>query len=153
MAETDRPTERGGFWTTIPGVLTALATLVTAVFGAYVGLNQLKKDDGPPQVAPAPAPAPPSGDTYIVVDPSALQAVAESDLASADPVDACANGDRQACVVVLDTLSGECGGANWEACDALFELAPEGSEYEVYGRTCGGVDEGENASACALEYG
>lgn len=37
----DSPSKRGSFWKTAPGVLTALATLLTAIVGLIAGLNQL----------------------------------------------------------------------------------------------------------------
>jgi hypothetical protein len=37
--------ESPSFWVTVPGLITALATLLTAVVGAYVVLRQLDSDD------------------------------------------------------------------------------------------------------------
>lgn len=159
MSNTDTPTERGGFWSSIPGVLTALATLVTAVGAAYLGYLQLNKDDSSSaapvvQPAPTPAPAAPTGDTIIVVeDPNALREVAEEDPTSADPVEACAQGVQAACIQVFDMLADDCELGIMRACDLLWEVTPVGSDYEEYGGTCGYRNDGEYAGECEAVYG
>jgi hypothetical protein len=52
--------KKGTFWTTSPGVVTALAALVTALVGAYVALWPDSPDSGVPGTAPAEAGAGPS---------------------------------------------------------------------------------------------
>lgn len=37
----DSPSKRGGFWKTVPGILTAFATMITAIVGLIVSLNQM----------------------------------------------------------------------------------------------------------------
>ena len=54
---------QGGFWTSIPGVLTGLAALVTSVTGAAIFLSGTSNGPDPvpaPQPAPAPSPGPAS---------------------------------------------------------------------------------------------
>lgn len=51
---------KGTFWTTSPGVVTALAALLTALVGAYVALWPDSPDPGVPGTAPAEAGAGPS---------------------------------------------------------------------------------------------
>lgn len=156
MNKTDNPTERGGFWSSMPGVLTALATLVTAVFGGYLGYQQLNKDSTTPSpapvAAPAPAPAPPAN-VYVTLDAAGLSAVAEEDPGSADPVEGCAEGNEDDCMEVLNMLTEGCESGDMEACDLLYEVTPAGSDYEEYGGTCGYRDDGENAGDCEVVYG
>jgi hypothetical protein len=55
---------QGGFWTTIPGVLTGLAALITSVTGAAIFLNGTAKSPDPvpaPQPAPSPGPGSEAG--------------------------------------------------------------------------------------------
>jgi len=47
----------GGFWTTLPGLLTGAAALITAVTGAAIFLRE-SDPDPPPAPAPEPAPMP-----------------------------------------------------------------------------------------------
>lgn len=54
---------QGGFWTSIPGVLTGLAALITSVTGAAIFLSGTSKGPEPipaPHPAPAPSPGPAS---------------------------------------------------------------------------------------------
>ncbi|MDP8929854.1 MAG: hypothetical protein M3O70_15105 [Actinomycetota bacterium] len=47
----EREAQGGGFWTTLPGILTASAALITALTGLLLGLGQLgffENDDGSP---------------------------------------------------------------------------------------------------------
>lgn len=39
----------------------------------------------------------------------------------------------------LDALYDACGDRIFDACDDLYSFAPRGSDYETFGRTCGGI--------------
>jgi hypothetical protein len=135
-----------GFLTTIPGVLTAAAALVTAAGGAYAARHSGAGSD-PPHAQPpaavinltlsAQAPAPRGGET--VASTQALQAVPVRD--AQDPaeqlVQNCAAGDDTACARVVEGLVQECQDGSGLSCDVLYELSDEGSDYETYGGTCG----------------
>lgn len=130
-----------GFMTTIPGILTAFAAVVTAAGGIYLGMHT--GGGGPVTVSmnlPSASSAPPS--PVQTVDPHSLRSTSADDLASTDPVqpllDECAAGDDAACAELLDTLSQECADGALLSCDVLYELSPAGSTYEAYGATCGG---------------
>ncbi len=146
MTQTNTTIQRGGFWSSMPGILTAIATLVTAVVGGFLGYQQLKKDSA------SPAPSPPPS-VHLTVDMAALPAVAASQPAIADPVDGCANGNEADCLTVLDMLTEGCGTGNMQACDLLYEVTPVGSDQEEFAATCGYRDDGENAGECQLVYG
>lgn len=49
----------------------------------------------------------------------------------------------------LDDLYDECDGGDDNACDDLYLQSPLGSEYEEFGRSCGGVDPGSIGGLCA----
>ena len=49
---------QGGFWTSLPGLLTGLAALITATTGAAIFLRDSNGADPAPAPAPAPAPLP-----------------------------------------------------------------------------------------------
>ncbi len=164
MADGEQPPERRGFghfWTTLPGVLTAIAGLVTAGVSAYLALK------GPPDPKPTP-----NGDVHYhlnisgqgteapVVGASNLDAeelpAVESQLAevSADQAlqtqaDACAAGDQSACEGLLNELANECEEGYGLSCDWLYKLSEVGSPYEAYGATCGGRVDAVNAGSCA----
>jgi hypothetical protein len=55
-----------------------------------------------------------------------------------DVTDAYAYGDS----VILDAGYVQCNDGNMSSCDTLFQLAPAGSQYEQFGRTCGGRTDG-----------
>ncbi len=52
--------ERGSFWTSLPGVLTALAALITAIGGTYALIHKPASDAVPPPSVDAVSPAPAS---------------------------------------------------------------------------------------------
>ena len=41
--------------------------------------------------------------------------------------------------VFLDELWDSCADTVWADCDTLYQQSPEGSEYELFGATCGGL--------------
>jgi len=133
-----------GFMTTMPGILTAIAAVVTAAGSIYLGAHQ-----GSPSAAAAPAGSnltssvssstPPS--PVPSVDPQSLRLSADNlgevDLAQS-LIEQCGAGDDIACITILDTLSRECSDGVGLSCDVLYEISPSGSAYEAYGATCGG---------------
>jgi hypothetical protein len=136
---------RGGFLrflTTIPGILTAVAAVVTAAGGIYLGSHQAGSSPVPVNLYMASGGAPAS---VASVDQQSLRlANAQADtsnLASSDPITAlisqCAAGDDGACASILDTLTQECADGTGLSCDLLYELSPAGSDYEAYGASCG----------------
>jgi hypothetical protein len=48
----------------------------------------------------------------------------------------------------LDELWDECDGGDGDACDLLFLRSPFGSEYEEFGRTCGGREDDDFFGVC-----
>lgn len=50
----------------------------------------------------------------------------------------------------LDALYDACSAGDMVACDNLYLTAPVGSEYEEFGMTCGGIDEGYGV--CSFDY-
>ena len=54
-----------------------------------------------------------------------------------------------ACLVLLDQLADECAGGFGVSCDALFWVSPIGSEYELFGATCGYRFDESYAGSCA----
>lgn len=133
-----------GFMTTVPGVLTAFAAVVTAVTGLFIGMHNAGSG-GQPQPTPAATTitvqptAPPT--TESSVDPRSVRVAAGSSLPSDDPaqrvLEQCARGDEQACLQILDMLADECYGGDGLSCDVLYEVSPIGSDYEAFGATCG----------------
>lgn len=135
-----------GFLSTVPGILTAVAAVVTAVGGVYVGASR----DG---TSPVPTPAPTQLTVNLRMDggappPRATQVAAGSlrlddvdSLPSGDPVqglvDACAQGDDGACTQILDQLTLECSDGDGLSCDVLYAVSPSGTEYESFGASCG----------------
>jgi hypothetical protein len=136
-------TRRGGFlgfMTSLPGVLTAVAGLVTAATGG-VGLY-LSHDDEPS----------PEGNTYIIeaapvpeedgeVDADGLGAglpEASGDDEVTALVTGCLNGDLSDCDTLLYLVAAACYDGDLVSCDDLYQISAYGSAYEDYGATCGG---------------
>jgi hypothetical protein len=128
-----------GFLTSLPGIITAIAALITAGTG---GVVYLANGESPGQqemkiVVEQPAPDAPTDGEAAELDVSA-----DTGLSSDDPVqdmiDNCSAGDIDACVWVLETLSQECYEGYGLSCDALYAVSAINSDYEWYGGTCGG---------------
>jgi hypothetical protein len=155
-----------GFLSTIPGIITAVAALLTAM--ATVAGVQLSAHDGgqvpptppaethvpePPMdpVPDTPTPASPAPEVVtsepspVPEAPTAVElpdlSMEEIQLEPQDPVHAllgeCYLGDGFACAAALGLLAEECRDGNWASCDLLYEESPLDSAYEYYGATCG----------------
>ncbi len=151
------------FWTTLPGVLTAIAAVVTAVGGFYFASRGVE--------SPVPSQPPEPGREITInlagaggTAPTVPQDVDESELnltsfdeSTSTEVDDevsralndCANGDDYACGQVLDALVSECDEGYGYSCDVLYEVSAEGSDYEYFGATCGARVDPENAGSCS----
>ena len=57
LPEDPAPSRRGSWWTTLPGMLTAAAGLITAITAMVVALNGVFRDSGEQQSAPPVTPA------------------------------------------------------------------------------------------------
>ncbi len=134
-----------GFWTTLPGVLTAAAAVITALTGAFVLFHDNGRDGatGPPGtpniiVVPGPAPVVPQDVSPAVLDLSALRTGPASPTAQVeDAIDGCLAGDDLACASIIDSLVAECDAGYGISCDMLYEVSPFDSDYETFGATCG----------------
>lgn len=143
---------RGGFlnfWSSMPGILTAVAAVITAVTGFYLanagGGSPAKVSDSTGLSVPAPstpAPSTPAVPTVVVVDFSALGGTqvteaADRDQALMDAIDGCEAGYQESCVTLFEELVNGCEAGIGVECDALFLLSDPGSALEEYGATCG----------------
>jgi hypothetical protein len=156
--ENEQTTPKGflGFMSTVPGVLTAAAAVLTALGTLYVGVQNAGQDGAqppptppttiitvPPTTRPAPEPS---------VDPGSVRATAGPRLPSDDPaarlLSRCALGDEEACLEILDTLANECYNGDGLSCDILYEVSPVGSDYEAFGATCGARFSTQYADRC-----
>jgi hypothetical protein len=128
-----------GFLGTIPGILTAVAGLVTA----FATLYAVHVSSRPPeQLTESAQPAPDASVDPDVVATQADSAPTAGDTVLADETDAllndCADGYLDSCVALLDVLVDDCYYGDPYACDVLYWISPIGSDYEAYGATCGG---------------
>jgi hypothetical protein len=120
---------RGSFWTSLPGVLTALAAVISAAVPLYLHFND--GGSGPrdrPEVPPV---------VHIHMDGGTLAQVSQDDASLDDPVAGCIGGSAPACNQVAEILVEQCDRDSPEACDWLYELTDEGSDLEWFGATCG----------------
>lgn len=133
---------RGGFmsfWGTLPGVLTALATLVTAVGGIYFASNQNSEQAVPP---PAPPPTTQPSEPPVVILPvpisqADLEDVQVDEPALSDLLEGCADGNLADCERLVEELEAACDGGDPYACNDLYQVSPVGSDLEDFGATCG----------------
>lgn len=157
--ENEQDTPKGflGFMTTVPGLLTAVAAILTALGTAYVGV--LNAGSGGAQPLPTPPPttitvtptARPEPESSV--DPRSVRVDAGSRLPSDDPgvrlLNRCAQGDENACLEILDTLTNECYDGDGLSCDVLYQVSPVGSDYEAFGATCGARLSTQYAGRCS----
>jgi hypothetical protein len=147
-AEAPQVPQRGGFLgflSSLPGILTSLATLITAVGGIYLAhgdsgeRGRISPNSGETtyNITVAAAPAP-SGTAEVNAD--GLPVVTDStsvDNQTAQMVSDCAAGSQEACTELLNTLAQKCYAGSGLSCDVLYEVSAAGSDYEAYGATCG----------------
>lgn len=155
--EPDMPKGVLGFMSTIPGVLTAVAAVLTALGTVYVGVQNAGSVGGQPLPTPPPTTITVSPtarpEPEASVDPRSVRASAGSSLPSDDPaarlLGRCAQGDEAACLQILDTLANDCYDGDGRSCDVLFEVSPVGSDYEGFGATCGARVSPQYAGRCS----
>jgi hypothetical protein len=163
MTETDTP-RRGfiGFLTTIPGILTALAALLTAVGTAYVAVHNDSHNDShspKPIVVNLTMAGNAAPSAHANVDQQTLRLDNASTALAGMPndsagdrvlqlIDQCNQGDTEACSAILVGLAQECSQGYGFSCDVLYEVSPVGSDYEAYGATCGGRFDSDAADTC-----
>jgi hypothetical protein len=133
------------FWSTMPGVLTALAGVITALGTLYLGMNRGADDPKPvathgpttPVLEPSPGPAPTTTVAATAATPVPSRPV-PANATTVDPVTGCAQGNTRDCATVLDRLVTDCRDLDdgW-ACDMVYEVTDPGSELEWLGATCG----------------
>ncbi|MCZ2860685.1 hypothetical protein [Blastococcus sp. VKM Ac-2987] len=148
-AEEAPAAHHGGFLTTLPGILTAVAAVITALsggLGIYLAQGSGNTSGGLGQDA-APAPV-----GTVQADPDRV-AGQLGGVSVGDEIDAlvgdCAAGSVDACTALMDRLVDECHLGDPLSCDALYWLSPFGSVYEDYGATCGGRYDWTYAGACS----
>ena len=124
-----------GFLTTLPGILTALAALVTAVGGVF--LYQGERTD-PAPLPPVPVPVPTESIDPALLDPIVIDDDIRVDDVVDQLIDECAAGYLDSCSYLVDQLVLGCSEGDALSCDDIYWLSPEGSWYEAYGATCGG---------------
>ncbi len=155
------------FWSTLPGIFTGIAAVITAVASLYIATRNTTPDappdntttsmdttstsmdttstSAPSDIIPGPTPTSLSGDS------PELREVDWATSAFQSAVEACTLGDENACVFVFDTLANECSEGVLDGCDLLYEWSPPDSEYEYYGATCGyRVEHIDYAGECIL---
>ena len=114
------------FWTSLPGVMTAVAAVITAVGSIY-----LASSGGTANAVPAPAPAPPLSSSAAVptpaLDMTQLDSVRNA-TTSADQalINSCAGGDANSCALVVTGLQQECLQGLAVSCNVLHVLFPFG---------------------------
>ncbi len=159
------PSQTNGFlrfWTSVPGVLTAVAAVITAVGSIY-----FTSASGS---SPSPPPVPPTNPTPMVVvnlsqaaaaapavsgqipasqlDLTQVESNISLDSAGVSLLNRCADGDNSACLQIVEGLINECDQGYGISCDALYEISPAGSEYQWFGATCGGRVSSSYADRC-----
>lgn len=157
MVVTEPPgTGRRGFWGSLPGVLTALAGLVTALGTAALGVHEAQQKGSPPPPvsisiqSPAAAPSGGQAGASGVAGSQVTEEIpSDADGEVRSLADACQGGDAQACLALLDSFASACYGGDLLACDALYEVSPSGSDYQYYGATCGGRASTDYADRCS----
>ncbi|HEX2074271.1 MAG TPA: hypothetical protein VHF92_10835 [Geodermatophilus sp.] len=150
------PAPRGGFLgflTSIPGILTGVAAVISALATLYaVHVGSGGSEPAIPEPAqPIPEASAPVDAASVAtrVDTAPVADDATLDDEAATLVADCASGFADACITLLDLLAEECYYGDAISCDALYWISPVGSAYEAYGATCGGRFGGEFAGRCS----
>ena len=160
MSNQDPAPSAKGFWTSATGVITGVAGLLTAIATLY-GVTQLgngdtQADNNRPIEINLPdssesAPDVPGQISFGQLDSSAFSEFSSAPLDSSleTALNSCSAGDPVSCAVVLDTLVAECAQGYGLSCDWVYALSPVGSEYELFGATCGYRYTADFAGTCS----
>lgn len=128
-----------GFLGTLPGILTAVAGVITALATLYAVDAGTPSPEAPPEVERPVPTAPVDADSVAT---RAESAPAAGDAVLSDPatdlLTDCVNGFVDSCETLLYLLAEDCFYGDPYSCDALYWFSPVGSVYEAYGATCGG---------------
>ena len=113
------------FWTSLPGVLTAVITAATAVGSIYLASSGATANAVPAPAAPQPsstaaAPTPALNATQI---DSVRNSTTTADQAL---INSCAGGDANSCAMVVTGLQQECSQGLAVSCNMLNVLFPFG---------------------------
>jgi hypothetical protein len=113
------------FWTSLPGVLTAVAAVITAVGSIYLASSGATANAVPP-----PAPPQPSSSAAVptpALNTTQLDSIRNS-TTSADQalINSCAGGDGNSCTLVVTGLQQECSQGLAVSCNVLHVLFPFG---------------------------
>jgi hypothetical protein len=125
----------------MPGVLTALAGVITALATLYA--VHVSSGSSAPPLPQSPQPAPDvstsvdAGSVAEQVGDTSWTGTTVDDEATTLATD-CADGSIDACTALLDLLAWECSDGDPYACDALYLISPVGSDHEACGATRGG---------------
>ena len=132
-----RPAPRGGFLgflSTIPGILTAAAAVITALSGLYFTALSVQTVISSVEAAPIPQDPAEADPNSMDIELSDVTVDDETNQLIAD----CGAGLTDACGTLLDMLVDKCYAGVGARCDDLYEVSELGSDYEAYGATCGG---------------
>jgi hypothetical protein len=163
MNQFPQPPQSGAFlrfWTTLPGLLTAAAAVITAVGTIYVASLSSSKGAAPPPVppttttvtvAPSTPPAAASSISPVSLDVNAVDPNTLGDAAADSLLSDCANGSATACADFVETMAQGCYNGDLFYCDVLFVVSPSNSLYEEFGATCGyRLSTTEYANKCSV---
>ena len=136
-----------GFLGTMPGILTAVAGVISALATLYAvaASRSSQQTTGSEQTSGSDQSVPDAP-----VDAGTVSTRAETVPVTYDPMlsdDAnalltdCANGYLDSCDDLLFVLADDCSYGDAYSCDALYLISPMGSDYEAFGATCGGLVE------------
>jgi hypothetical protein len=111
------------FWTSLPGVLTAAAAVITAVGSIY-----LASSGATANAVPAPAAAQPSSSaTTRSLSATQIDSITNStNNADRALINSCAGGDQNSCALVVTGLQQECSQGLAVSCNVLNVLFPFG---------------------------
>jgi len=142
------------FWTSIPGILTASAAVITASGTIYVATLTHNSAPSPPSpnnpttVTISQPAAQPTDDGNVTLRLDSVNSSISTETGVESMIRDCASGDDGACIEILDTLANGCYQGNGLSCDVLYEVSAIGSDYESYGATCGGRAGTQYADRC-----
>jgi len=129
-----------GFLTSLPGILAAVAVLLSAATGGvglYLHHDGGSGGDGDSYgIEPGPVP---QGDGQVdtqVLDADPPEASGDQEITAL--VNGCLDGVTSDCEKLLYLVAVDCSDGSWSSCDDLFLISAYASPYQDYGATCGG---------------
>ena len=159
----ERDQRRGSFWTSLPGILTAIAGMITGTAAIVTATVTLRGEPAPiPTTTPtvtAPAPATPNPSTPTTTTPSTTPTTTTTPTPETAAIDVVYGGDPYGCTLLIQVQIAEVTATQQGLRQTIRDLPVGVQDYQISGQitcptlgSCNATGEGEVTVQDGREY-